>query len=244
MTTVAVLLPCGREFDQFGIDVCRSIFNIETDYEITLYLGIKKSNYDRSLLKDQLPKNVKWIFESEHVRSCAQFFNAAYKALKEDYFMILVDDYLITGNIFGIIDFIKDRSFPVATFGVVSDFPEHDNKPNEIAYHPEAIGHGGSKGAHPTFVATNIYAMKTSLAKKLFPNNLYELERYYSDDLLAFKLQAKCKEIIPVWVGGAMRSTTEPATDFSPGYDAREEYKKYVNIVKSIEKQLEGPLLL
>lgn len=243
MVTVAVFLPCGRDFDDFGFKVSQAILALKTDYEIKLYLGIKKSNYERSLLKNELINKVEWVFEPEHVRSCAQFFNAAYKITKEDYFIVFVDDYLITGNMFGIIDFIKDKEFPVATFGVCSDTPEHDNKPNEIAYYPHSVGHGGSKGAHPTFVATNIYGAKTDFMKKLFPNDLYEMERYYSDDFLAFKLQKKCNSIIPVWVGGAIRSTTTPALGFSPGYDAREEYKRYVYLVSRIEHNLQVLLL-
>lgn len=244
MASVAVLLPCGRDFDKFGFKISKAVLSLKVNHKVVLYLGIKKSNYDRSLLKDQLPTKVIWIFESEQARSCAQFFNKAYEILKEDCFIVLVDDYVITGNIFGIIDFIKAKNVPAATFGIRSDIWKHDDKPNEIAYYPESIGHGGSKGAHPTFNATNVYCANTNLFNKLFTKNLYELERYYSDDLLAFKLQTYYKFIIPVWVAGTIWATKEPATSFSPGYTPQEEYIKYIDKIKDLEEKLKGVLLL
>lgn len=235
MASVAILLPCGRDFDEYGLPVALNVLKMQTHHNIRLYIGIKQSNLDRSTHKELLDK-VCYLIEPEDVLTSVYPLNLAYRILEEDYFITLADDFEIRGNFLEVIDFIDQALIPVAVLGTCTN-DGIESEPYEITYHAGYIGHSGGMNAHPTFLGMPWFAAKTSFLKSMFPEDLCpfsELKRYHSDDLLAFRLQHKFKMLLPFWKSATIHVREIPSTPRNDNY--RQEAIRYLKLIRKVEQ--------
>jgi len=243
MSSVAVLLPCERPFDEFGYPIVKQVLEIETKYDVIIYIGIKRSVYDKSTKKSDLPDDkIIYVFEPEDTHTTSVSLNLAWRLLREDYLITLADDFLILGNFFLIIKFVQNiiahSMPPIAILGVSGE----DSDPNEINYYKHFTGIGGSKRAHPIFRATPWFAAEVNFLRGIFKDELFpedELYRYYADELFAFRIQYKYKYVMPIFVNDAIRVRDDLAPCKSPpikGMSSKSEYNKYITIVRQIEQ--------
>ena len=229
MRSIGLSLPCGRNFAQFGAKIIDKILSMPCPYRRQIYVAAKASNLTNAIIND----GVNYIIEPETNAGSIMPTNLIYQQVKEDYFITLNDDFIVRRDFYGIVDFIEENKSknipPIAALGVSGIRLNEVGQPNEITYH---------NGPHPVYRAIPWWAHETKWMKSLFPGDLHpshELHNFYSDELLAFRIQHRYRFVIPVWRNDAIFVPDLPPTHNRHG-QRKYDLASYKQLISKMEQ--------